>query len=426
MTKNKKEPAIVFVGFKHKSDSPKAARDLGFKAVLIALDPSEKSMELFDDVYVTNVKDSAEVLKVIEDIKSKYRTKGVLTNYEQYVVLRSYIAEHLGVPSASVYASSCTRNKALQRHALGFLPENIPSKMVDNLAEAKEAWKQLGKDVFVKNISGIKSKLIFHCKSEEDIEEAVDAILKENKIPDKDLYDAYEYMKFHFKYPNPNNTFLVEKTAKGMLVSIDSIVGSRKIWHTPSLVDNYRAKEFGINDSYLPFRILPSKLDPEIISKAKEVVTGSIRILGLRNCSVHTELMIDGDDIYFIEIASRMGGYRQQMYEFAYGLNLSEFLIKAVVGKEKSSRKSKAKIISYIEIFPVKEGEFVGFTGLDEFKETYKDNIVKPNVNPKLNICGPAKLGYGPVAVISLTGKNYKEVYQASEAAVKGIKVIVK
>lgn len=426
MNKIKKEPAIVFVGFKHKADSPKAARDFGFKTILIALQELEKGKELFDEIYITDIKDSEKVDKVIKDIKSKYRAKGVLTNYEHYVVIRSYIAEHLGVPSTSVYASSCTRNKALQRHALEFLPGNLASRRVQTEKEALAAWEDLGKDVFIKNISGVKSKLVFHCKTEKDVKDAMKANLEGSKIPDADLFDAYEYMNFYFKYPNPNNTFLVEKTAKGVLISIDSIVGSRKIWHTPSAVDNVTARELGINDSFLAYSTLPSKLSEDQIQKAKKIVTGAIRILGLRNCCVHTELMVDGDEINLIEIASRMGGYRHQMYKYAYNLNLSEFLVKAVVGKDKSSQKKKATRIARVEIFPREEGQFVEITGLDEFKEQYGKFIIDSSVKQNLGVIGPSKLGYGPAAKLFLTAKKYETLEEVCKEAICMIQAVVK
>lgn len=406
-----KKPAIVFVGFRHKTDSVRAAKDASYQTILLTNEASDRAKSLFDNIIELNLNDAEAILNIIPNLKLKYRIKGVLTNYEHYVVLRSYIAEHLGVPTCSVYAASCTRNKALQRHALEFLPENIPAYRVKNLKEAKVAWKKLGKDCFIKNISGVKSKLIFHVKNEQELENAVHSITEGSKVPDKDLYDAYEFMKFHFKYPNPNEIFLVEKTINGQLVSVDSIVGSRKIWHCPSLVDTVTAREIGKNDSYIPYRLLPSKMNSDLIKRIKKVVGGAIRILGLKNCSVHTELMIDQNkNIHLIELASRMGGYRQDMYMHAYELDLSERLVKAVIGGEIKTRKKHKKVVAMLEFFSESEGDPIRIEGFQKNKLPPGIEIIFFKKSPLGMKVGPAKLGYPPAATLMLSGNRYRNL----------------
>jgi biotin carboxylase len=409
--KIKKAPAVVFVGFRHKTDSVQSAKNAGYKTILVTTEATLRAQELFDEIYELDMKNAESILAMIPKIKEKYRVRGVLTNYEAFVVIRSYIAEHLGVPTTSVYAASCTRNKALQRHALEFLPENIPAKRVKNVREAKRAFKELGGDCFVKNISGVKSKLIFHVESEEEVKEAIDSMKNVSKIPDKDLYDAYEFMKFHFTYPNPNETFLIEKTANGSLVSVDSIVGSRKIWHCPSLVDTITARELGMKDSFLAYRLLPSRLKPELIKKIKKVVSGAIRILGLKNCAVHTELMITKEgEVHLIELASRMGGYRQDMYMHAYNLDLSERLVRAVIGKEIKTRKKHNKVVAMIECFPSKEGKYLNYSGWDPSELPEGIELIYIKDCPVGREVGPAKLGFSPPVKLMLTGSSYKSL----------------
>lgn len=421
---NLRRPAIVFVGFRHKTDSVQSAKEAGCDTILLTTKAVPLAKKLFDHIFEIDLKHADAILAILPELKKKFKVRGVLTNYEHYVVLRSYIAEHLGVPTSSVYSASCTRNKALQRHALEFLPENIPARRVENLAEAKKAWKDLGKDCFVKNISGVKSKLIFHVRTEEELENAVENMISGSRIPDEDLYDAYEFMNFHFRYPNPNKTFIVEKTVSGSLYSVDSIVGSRRIWHCPSLVETITARELGIKDSYLAYRLLPSKLDPELIKKLKSVVEGAIRILGLRNCAIHAELMVDKDGgIHLIELASRLGGYRQDMYMHAYDLDLSERLIKAVTGGEVKTRKKHKKVVAMIEFFADKECAYKGFSGWNkkELDKSMKLHFFRePELGAKL---GPAKLGYPPALKIMLEGDNYEQLDQFCRALFLKLKI---
>ena len=423
MIKAKKEQALIFVGFRHKTDSIKSAKSFGYKVILLAKNPSEKANDLFDEIH-TFSSSLTEIEMIVNDLKKKYRIKGVLTNYEHYVVLRSMVAELCGVPTTSLYAAACTRNKALQRHALKFLPQNVPSALVEDKTEASAAFKNLDEDVFVKNISGVKSKLIFHVQTEKQMESAIEKLSAGSSIPDEDLYEDYEYMNFNFLYPNPNKQFLVEKTVKGHMASIASLIGNRQVWHAPSMVDIYTAKDIDREDSFLAFRILPSRHKPAYINRVKRAVEGAVGILGLKNCAVHAEFMLDeNDNPYLIEIASRLGGYRQDMYKTAFDLDLSDRLIKAVIGKDIRTRKSPKTFVSLVEIFAQTEKTL-------EKDYTFDDAILLEGIEliffrgqPAGTKVGPAKLGYPQAAAFMVKCKNYKQLEEFSRMAHKKMAV---
>ncbi len=419
-----KEPAILFVGFKFKEDGVDLARAAGCKAVLLTQKAKSKAERIFDDVILADLKNADAVEALIPQVQSKYEVRGVLTNYEHYVVLRSYIAERFGVPTSSVYAASCTRNKALQRHALGSLPENIPSRLVSNFQEAKEAFDALGQDVFVKCISGVKSKLIFHVRTETELQYAVKAMLEGSKTPDEDLYEAYEFMHFDFEYPNPKTHFLIEKTVTGRLVSVGSVVGSQGVWHFPSIVDITTARELGKADSYLAYRILPSQSEPAFVQRCQEVVEAAIQILGLRNCAIHAELMVtEAGDIHLIEIASRLGGYRQDMYQAAYGLSLTEPLIRAVLGGETQTQSEPKRFVAVLEFFPEKEGHFVGIEGFDEKALPPDVELLFFKSSSVGRLLGPAKLGYPVAMKMMLAGASYAILNDLCQSLAREVKV---
>ncbi|MDP2625078.1 MAG: ATP-grasp domain-containing protein [Candidatus Peregrinibacteria bacterium] len=414
MPTNLKPKAILFIGFRHKTESILEAKELGFKTILLTEELKPEAKGIFDDAYEGNLFDIAVIQKLIKTLKANYRIRGIISNYEHYVVTRSYLAEHFRLPASSIYSACCSRNKAMQRHALNFMNENIPFRIVKTLKQAEKALKTLGGDTFLKAISGIKSRLVFHVQNEKALETAFKELTNTSRSIDLDLENDYTYCNFNFNYLNPKTTFLMEKAIQGNQVTVASLVGGHKLWNAPSICDVYTAADLGRPDSFLAFRILPSKVSPEIQNKVKRAAETAARILGLQYCPIHAELIITPEnEVKLIEIASRMGGYRPQMYKEAYDLNLNRLMIDAALGKEiKKSGRLKSHV-SLLEIFPEKEGEFISLENYESLKNdpsvTYSQLDAKPG-----DKVGFAKHGHKTIARLLIKANSYEKVYEKS------------
>lgn len=424
--KQKKQKAIIFIGFRHKTESIVTAKEEGFKTILLTRKILPKAKELFDVVIEDNILDSEVVDEIVPQLKKKYRIKGIISNYEHYVVVRSYLAERFNMPSTSVYGAACSRNKAMQRHAFKFMKENVPHRIVKTEKQAASAFKKLGGDIFLKSVAGIKSRLVFHIDSENELKKAFEKIREttEEKL-DEDLYNDYEYFNFDFDYPDPKTTLVAEQAIKGTQITISSLASNYTIWHAPSACDIYPASHIGRKDSFLAFRILPSKLAPEVIKKAKKTTSTASRILGLRYCPIFAEFMITPEnEVKIVEIASRMGGYRPLMYQHAYKFNLNKLLVNSVIGNKIRTNKDPKKYVSMIEIFASEEGTFQEIENIETVKkdETVHNFEIMAEKGDKV---GLAKYGYAPCMRFLITGKSYDEVYDRSMQFQKDLKVIV-
>ena len=422
-----KEKALIFIGFRHKTESIKTAREEGFKTILLTRKILAKAEGLFDEIFEDNILDLKVMDEIIPQLKKKYRIKGIISNYEHYVVIRSYLAERFNIPSTSLYGAACSRNKAMQRHAFKFMKENIDHETVRNEKEGLKALKKLGGDIFLKNIAGIKSRLIFHIESEQELKEAFKTINQTiaEKF-DEDLYNDYEYCNFDFNYPNPSNTLLAEKAEYGTQITISSLASNYTIWHAPSACDIYTAHHLGRKDSFLAFRILPSKVEPEMIIKAKKATKTAAKILGLRYCPIFTELIVKKNgDIKIIEIASRMGGYRPLMYKNAYNFNLNKLLVQSVIGNKVRTNKKAQNYVSFLEIFPEKEGRFEKIENLEKLEKDDKASEIEIMAEKDAMI-GLAKYGNPPCLRFLIKGNSYNEVYEKSMEYQKLLKVHVK
>jgi len=424
--KEKKAKGIIFIGFRHKRGSIEYAKEQGYKVILLTEKPTATTQELFDEVVICKLMEAEAIREIIPILNEKYSIKGIISNYEHYVVPRSFLAERFNLPSTSLYGAACTRNKAMQRHALGFMEENIEHRVIQTKAELQQAFKELGGDVYLKSIAGIKSRLVFHVDNQKKIDKAFNQMKSQSLELDEDLYNDYKYCNFSFRYPDPQTTFLVEKAEHGHQISVESFASNHTIWHTPSICDIYTAKHLDRDDSFLAFRILPSKLPQDIIKKAQQTTETTAKILGLRYCPLFTDLIVTPDGkIKLIEIASRMGGYRALMYKHAYNINLYQLMIKSVLGKKINVEKKPKKYISMIEIFAEKEGKFESIQNLEHLDKDKSVHYFTDIMIQKGDVVGPAKLNYPPCIRFMIHGKTYEEVYERSMMYQKQLKVAV-
>lgn len=407
--------AILFVEFHKRKDTIFSAREYGYKTILLTSKKDPALADCFDEIRSLDLQDKEDIDQLAQELKKKYLIKGILSNYEHFVVQRSYLAECFGIPSTSVYGACCTRNKVMQREALRMLEENIEYNIVETYEQACEAFENLDQDVYLKSIAGIKSRFVRHIHSSEGLQEAWEDFQDAHLTLDPDLFNDFDYLDFDFPYPDPKKNLLVEKTYTGQQIAIASLVSGHHYWHAPSPTDVYSARDIGRKDSFLAFRILPSKLSPQEVEEANAVVEKIITVLGLKHCAIHAELLFTPDGSFkIIEAASRLGGYRGYMYKEVYGIDLPKMLIRSVIDQPVKIRRKKAQqFLSFMEIFPENEGLFVGIKGLEELEKDSQIDRLDIRVQPGEQV-GRAMMGYPPVVVFAIKGASYKEVYEKS------------
>lgn len=405
-------PALLFVGFKHKCETVEAAKALGFTPVLLARKISDKAKEAFDHTYEGNPLDLSFLRSIEAELRSKFDLKGVLSNYEHFVIHRSWVAEAYQIPACSVPNAARTRNKVLQRQALDGMEENLNFKVVNTEDEALEAFNQLGRDVFLKHIAGIKSRLVFNAQSEAQMKTSFNTLQNSSRTMNPDLNEDFSRCHFDFEYPDPCTQFLVEERARGQQITVSSLVGESEIWHTPSVCDIYTAAHLGRDDSFLAFRILPSKLDEASCKKIHESMSHIIQKLELKRCSVFTDLMFEDGKIKVIELASRMGGYRPEMYQAAYDFDLSQALIRAVTGENLKLEPHYKNHVGLVEIFPRQNGVLQEIRGAEGLASDPAVSYLK-QLTSFGKASGRAQEGHRPVLRFLIKGGSYEEVYAA-------------
>lgn len=114
---------------------------------------------------------------------------------------------------------------------------------------------------------------------------------------------------------------LVEEFMAGDMYSVDVYVNSRGVCKFTPVVKVVTGRKVGFEDFFGYMQVAPSGLDDAEQRKAQEAAEQTCHALGLRSVTGHVELMQTPDGWKIIELGPRIGGYRHDIYDLAYGMN---------------------------------------------------------------------------------------------------------
>jgi hypothetical protein len=180
---------------------------------------------------------------------------------------------------------------------------------------------------------------------------------------------------------------------EGQMYSMDAYVGSTgKIVFAP-IIDMKTGKEEGYDDLFIYLETTPSVLTTKETKDAQDVVQKGIYALGLRSTAVHFELIRTVKGWKVIELGSRVGGWRNQMYRIAFGFDhkMNDYLIH--LGKPPTVKTTAKAAVAKLKFYPRKPGTLVSIGGFQKVKDM--SSVVSVYQEKKIgDFCDYAKNGH--------------------------------
>ncbi len=198
---------------------------------------------------------------------------------------------------------------------------------------------------------------------------------------------------------------LVEQFMEGEMYSFDAQVTSRgKVYFCPP-VHIKTGRSVGFDDFFGYAQMTPTILKKSTIDAAEKIATKAIHALALRSTSVHIELMKMEKGWKVIELGPRLGGFRQDLYQLSYGINLTMNDIKVRIPEKIELPKKVLGHSVAMKFFAKKEGILKNLIGIK--KAQTLQSFKKITVNKKLGSrCKYAKNGGASVFNIILFNKD--------------------
>jgi len=245
-----------------------------------------------DDLILADTNNHTETLRKVMDYAKLNRIDGVITFWEDDVLLTSKIAERLNLIGVPYNVAKIARNKYNFRQ---FCQDNhLPSpkfRAVSTRDDIKKVAKDFNFPLVIKPAFGSSSAYV----------------VKANDT--QELLDVFDYIKENFSLAaesalKEGNDIFVEEYIDGDEVDIDMILQNGKAKFA-SVADNYSTAEpFFIETTHA----LPSSLPEESQKKLTQMAEEVLEKLGVQNGCIHFEAKITSQGPVPLEVNLRMGG----------------------------------------------------------------------------------------------------------------------
>lgn len=255
-----------------------------------------------------------------------------------------------------------TTNKIQMRRRLAtYDPKLTPVYSVaeDNTKETiNRIIKKVGFPLVVKPAGLAASLLVSVCYDEEEFT----TVLTKALSAVKKVYKQYG--------GRGEPQILVEQFLEGSMYSIDAYVTSRGRVYTCPPVHIKTGRAIGIDDFHGYQQLTPVKLQKQKVEVAEAVAKDAVLAMGLRNVTCHVEMIkTESKGWKVVEIAARPGGFRDILYDLAYGFDhIHNDILIRLPKRPKISRKAKGYAVA-MKFFPRQEGTLVKVSGLEKLKK---------------------------------------------------------
>jgi phosphoribosylamine-glycine ligase len=346
---------------------------------------------------------------------------GIITRFEEYTVLSAVIAQHLNLTYTKPEDMLAARSKWAMKQR--FMEKNVPcaqGKIVTTSEEAKAFAEQYSYPVILKQTSGANSRLVRKAKNEEELVTSFN-LIQQNLEKGTSLQD-YSWET----ETNDENAIIVEQMLKGKELTIDTFISDGQYMHTP-ICHYVMAHELGIDDTSLPIRIMPTHLLNETTAqKAKTITEQALAALGLNRGVAHTELFIDGEDIFVVEIAARGGGMRGQMVEYCCDFDYELATFQTAAGELGTDEVTASRSCACFDFFSQKRGKLLSFD--DQTMKNLPNHIFSSIRVEEGTQVAPAKDGgksLGKLIIgISNDESGHQEAIKTYKQVIEELKVI--
>jgi len=276
----------------------------------------------------------------------------------------------------------------------------------------KEVEIKLKFPVIIKPSSLAASRLISICYHKEEFETTLKKTFK--KLPS--LY------KEHKVTTTPR--ILVEEFMEGSMYSIDGYVNARgKVYFCP-MVFIRTGISVGFDDFFGYMQLCPTQLKSDSITAAQKVATEAVHALGLRSTTTHIELMRTEDGWKIIEVGARVGGFRQEMYDYSFGFDHGQNDVLIHISQVPIIKKKPQGYTVAMKFFAKKEGVIESIKGIKKVKElkSFKKIIQNKKVGDRGYF---AKNGGSSVINLIMFNKNRSALFADIRRAEQVLKILV-
>ncbi len=279
------------------------------------------------------------------------RADGIIGVGDRPAYIASLIAEHLGVPFHPPIAMERAKDKFLARNCFA-------------AAGLRTPWYQLFKAS--EHPVSVSNAVPYPCVLKPIGLSASRGVIRAND-PDQ-FVAAFIRIRKLLRAPDVrDDRILVESFIPGREFAVEGVMRNGKfqmlaIFDKPDPLDGPFFEE--------TIYTTPSRASAEICKLIEATVRLAVAALGLTNGPVHSELRVNGDQAWMLEVAGRpIGGLCAQTLKFDGGMSLEELLLRQAIQQDVSQLNRETKSAGVMMIPIPSEGILERVDGVDVAKQ---------------------------------------------------------
>lgn len=337
----------------------------GYNPVVVSLHDDEPGMQMVTDKVVGDFCDEKATLEWAK----KYNAVAVVTDQTDLPVRTiAYVNDALGYKSVGYKTACLFTDKFLMREKCKEIGvKTIAYALVSSLKEAKEFFVTLNRPAILKPINNQGSKGVYKVSNIEELEE---------KYQEADRYSRGE-------------SILIEEFITGEELVIEAVALDGQVENLVCGDTHY----FDVKDAFAAReRVFPSRQPDAIVNKALELNKKIVKGFGLNRGLTHGEYIIDGEDVYLIEIAARGGGVyiSSDIIPLMTGFKTTDFIVDIATRDEIDfpTIVKTNKVACYIAFF-LPEGIIESVEGVDIVQQldyVHHNNLEHLVVGKKMSV----------------------------------------
>lgn len=317
-------------------------QELGYKVYAIDKNPNAPAFSIADGFAPIDLVDTDGIIAYAREIGAD----AILAINEAGVLSAAKASQALGLRGLSPETAIKALDKGMMRDA--WASANLPQptyRIADDEAGLRAAVEAIGYPLIIKPTMNWGSRGISSVADESELDWAVDFALKHQR----------------------NGRLIAEQLVTGTECTVEGLMRDGEV--------AVLAKSDKAHQAHPRFKVAmelnyPANFAPEILTKSDDIFTRAAYALGIDNCAIHAEVMIQGDDVYLIEMGARPGGGHifGQIVEAASGVNMPQTLTKILLGEDVDIQPKYQRGASY-HFFVPPQGIFISADGVDEAKQ---------------------------------------------------------
>jgi len=352
------------------------------------------------------------VFDAIRNITQKI--DGVISIYENYILIASKIASKLNLPGLSTESAKACTDKELMRASFLKSNETISPNfaVISTENEALAFAAENAYPLIIKPANLAKSLLVLKCGTEKEL--INNLIVMKNQIDE--VYKKYA--------PHQKPKIIIEEFLEGTIHSVDAFVesdGTPKV--LSQIVDYKTGYDIGYDDNFHYSRVLPSKLSLEDQKNLIHVAQLGCKALGMKSTAAHIEIIMTASGPRIVEIGARNGGYRERMHKLANGIDVLDIQLDLKLGRRVEISVRKQEPCAVLELFPKKSGIFTDIKNRDKLLKLPSLTYFKVKQNFGEYV-GKAGDGYKMCVIIILHNSNTKQFDQDIDFINRNVSII--